>query len=405
MLSDNLTNRNPLFNCQVPQLNLSIARSFESLADEWRALGQTYDLSVFQSYDWVRNFAGSLHPNDQRNVLIVVGRGEDDRIVLLLPLKIDRKFCIKIATVLGDQNGAHQSPFYAPQKGVLNDRPLPHQLQQIILSFLDADCLHMPYQLIPGKIIGKTGDRGDQIILPDMIAEAIFDRPWADYDAAHRKSKARSRERNRLRKLQSLGEVSFIVADENHEGLELFQWLGKQKTSWLREQGLRPFMATSDTEKFLRSIAFANDPDSSVKGILTALKVGDKLGAVSLGVLHNNQFSGLVLAVSRCEVFKYSPGRLLISKTLEWCSDQGVKSICFGASLDGGLGKDWMDRRYGLASVVMGTTLRGKFIAFFIRGFWHLRAFTKRNGRTRDFYYKLRKGLARLRWPEFSTRF
>ena len=398
------TDRDPSFQFENTRLNLTVESNFADLAVEWRALGREYDLSVFQSYDWMETFVGSLRPEDRRDVVIVVGRNEDGRIVLLLPLNIYRRFFISIATFLGDRNSAHRSPFYAPQMGVLYDKALPRHLCHQILRHLDIDCLHLPFQRVHDQAGSRPGECRDQVNLPDIVAEAVLDRPWADYDRAHRKSKTRSTERRRLKKLQQLGVVSFIVANTDPEKQELFQWLQVQKTSWLQQKGLKSFMAFPDTVKFLCAIAGADRPDASFRGVLTALRIGNELGAVSLGVLYNNRFSGLVLAVSQDELLKYGPGRLLIGKTLEWCSDQGVKSICFGASLDGGLGKDWTDRRYALVSSATGLTIRGRFVAWIIRVFWALRAHVKRNGRLRQFYFALCKGLAPFRWPEWKPR-
>lgn len=338
------------------RLHLVVVSDFKPLEAAWRALESRCNFDPYQSYDWFYTYWRSGSAGADAELQIVAGIEETSGLVFAAPLAVRTGLAGRVGAMLGDQNGAHRAPAICPKLAGMLDDQAGRALLKAIARLAHLDALLLEQQ--PAELHGHPTPWHDlgAIEHREAIADALIDRPWRDYDAAHRSSKTRSKEKNRLNALKRIGEVEFKVYRDQEERQRVLATLLAHKSAVLRECGVSVFDDRA-TRKFLRDLVNIQRPEGDFAH-LCALTVNGEIVAASLGVVQGTTFSGLILSVGDKAYARYSPGQLIISHLLEHMASTGISRFSFGLG-ESDLKARWTDLSTELFSTAIPFSVRG----------------------------------------------
>ena len=129
------------------------------------------------------------------------------------------------------------------------------------------------------------------------------------------------------RRLEKLGRLTFMVADNSVERGRVAQAMLSQKS--------QRFVETRGTDPIDRGIAqFYTEMTERFAGseslIVAALKIDDEILSTNWGLVSNGNFLGLVTSFAGGEWKRFSTGRLLLEDLLRWAFASGIKTFDFG---------------------------------------------------------------------------
>ena len=134
--------------------------------------------------------------------------------------------------------------------------------------------------------------------------------------------------RRKMSRLAEHGEVRFVIAETQSDVERLFPVLIAQKTrryldlnseDGFDRPGYRDYYRTVTTELFPRGVVH-----------LSALEVGGEILATHWGLTFNQRFYALMLAFAEHPLSRYSPGRLLVERLVEWSFARGLSAFDLG---------------------------------------------------------------------------
>ena len=199
---------------------------------------------------------------------------------------------------------------------------------------------------------------------------------WYEVDRRKRNSKARGKDLNRENGLKKLGDLQFHVAEGSTEQVKLFEALVEQKSAWFREKIIPDMFTKPKTGRFYRDLALREKNENGIWPLITGLSLDGQWIALNMGIVHRDHYAGLLLSTGSGDFKKYSPGGLLVAKTMQYCAEAGIKIFNFGAGAND-LKHRGADISEHLVLSTMPVTLRGKAYEMFLQHQYALKDWTK----------------------------
>lgn len=324
--------------------DLAIAYTFAEAEIAWRALERTSVPAPFQTFDWCRSWWTHIGARTGGTLAIVIGRARNGRLSFIVPLIVTSVGGLRIARLLGDRHSASRGGLFdRDYLGALTRLPAGTIITAIgnalNVSVMQLQCMPLTLDGVPHPLLGPETPirRGEALSIAHLNCD------WDAFDADHRSGETRRKERRNEAQLAKLGPVKFVAASTPKVRARLFNAMVAQKSAWLAARQLPNFFSHAGVPGFLRAIA-----DTEVEGGLNAnlvgLQVGDKVVAVSFGVIHGTSFSGMIMSAADGPAHKFAPGALLLTKCMRHHAEAGIKTFCFGAVAAGEGANDWKAR-------------------------------------------------------------
>lgn len=222
--------------CSVGHVRLSarVIDRMEKAENVWRTMEAAPHVTLHQTYDWCRAWAGL--PGLKTLVVLV---SLDGRPAVLLPLEIVRRFGVRVARLIGTAHSNHNAPLYSERFLAEADQGMMDDL----LETLEA--LNLPADVLAvDKLRPLTGDRSEPFLAFGHVSSQnpsfqlplnpAFDRTLAQINAKRRRKKFRTSER----RLEPFGGYRHIAAKNDEDARRLLAEFFRQKTIRLTEQGL-----------------------------------------------------------------------------------------------------------------------------------------------------------------------
>ncbi len=285
-----------------------------NLEASWRKLEAQGACTVFQTYDWASCWYEAAAACAQAEPLIVTVARKDAGIVWLLPLCLYRKGKLKIITFADLGLSNYTGPVAAPH--ALSD---PESVRGIAAAILESlpECDLIHFQKLPEKI-GTIANPllqlpGIQRFRADCYGIAL-DEPWQALKKKFMGSSDRSNIRRRAKLLKKEGAVVLTHHMAAAEKTELTAKLIAMQNKRFEATG-RPAMPAF-WQEFYRILALRGQ-SSSFKSCISTIAVSGEVIAMSLGVVRNNSYLGILAtsAVDRWQ--RFGPGILLCDALLE----------------------------------------------------------------------------------------
>jgi len=110
--------------------------------------------------------------------------------------------------------------------------------------------------------------------------------------------------------------------------------------------------------------------------MITALYLDEKPLAVILGMIQGSGFHGLIMSMVHGPLARFSPGRILLLRTMRHLMEVGVRKIDFGVG-DANYKKEWAKGDIARHYVLAPLSLKGRIFVFGLRRVAALKALIK----------------------------
>lgn len=343
-------------------LRLEVHSELAAIGAEWRSFEGVADCTVFQTFGWLEAWQSHIGRATGAVPAIVFARDGDGRLVLILPLAIERRRGIRRLRWLGSDLCDYNAPLLAPGF----DR-LP-----AALSFADlwADALRLlrqnrafRFDLIDlWKMPERIGGQPNPLLAlrvatnPNHAYVATLGGDWEAFYAAKRSGPTRKRERRQLRQLSDHGEVVFLEARRPDDLAPTLTTLMFQKARVLTRMGVADMFARPGYAAFYRAIAA--DPGLQDVVHLTRLDVGPSIAAASIGLRFRDCYYLVLSSYDDGELSRFGPGRAHLHRLIERAIGLGLRNFDFTIG-DEPYKREWSDRTLTLYDYVAAITPRG----------------------------------------------
>lgn len=301
-------------------MKLRVWKEIASLRDAWLDLQADGGCHVFQTYGWVSDWLETVGKAQRVEPFIVsVSMGESP--CTIIPLCVRRIFGIRILTTIG---GFHAD--YAG--GVLGrDNCFTSDLWEQIGILAKKDNVDVIWMRnIPAMIEGMSNPVFNESCLQGDKAHAVsINGSWQEFYESRVKSRIRADSRRQTKRLSEIGELSFLIANDESEINMLTEMMISQKRARYKAMGVKDQFIEPENRKFYMK---RNEGNIGARPHVSALLVDDRILAVHWGEIYRGTFYYLMPSHAP-EWEKYSPGRLLLEYLLQWCFSAGLQVFDF----------------------------------------------------------------------------
>ncbi|MGO4339970.1 GNAT family N-acetyltransferase [Labrys sp. KB_33_2] len=341
------------------KLSVQVHDSLETVSKEWPVSPADAPANaryhVFQTLTFLRVWWDTFGRGAAVTPCLVEVRDAEGRPVLFAPLGLSKRKQARILTFADADAADYNAPILFPVDHEWT-RERAAELWRLIVEALPAFDL-VTLSKMPEQVGGLTNPLY-------LIADASNDvachgtnlcRPWHEIDKAvpFRKTLLK-----KMRGLERIGPLRYlVVADEqDHDGVLAF--VLRQKQRRFEETKVPGFDA--DPEKY----AFFHEGTRSFVDArmvhLAGLRVGDEIVGAMWGLVQGRHYYAILIGSEGTEWAKYSIGRIVYYKTLEWLHKAGFEYMDLGIG-DEPWKLDHCDTTVPLAQMTVIRTWRGRW--------------------------------------------
>ena len=365
-----------------PSATLQIHTSLAQAQARWRAAQSSCRAYGFQSYDWLALWYAHLGQRQGWQLRLVEVSDADGRVLLFLPLGIQRRRGLCVLDFLGGE----VTDYYAPLLSADFPVGLFAQLWPAILKLMQVDLFRarrMP-QTIEGLPNPMTLLAGMHATEQAHVATLT---PSFSVFQQSRSAKMFADTRRQLRRLQALGAVQLLIDTAPPQRAAVVATMAQQKNRRWRESGGREMFNAPGYLDFYQSLARQGLGGGAV--VVSGLYVDSQLVATHWGIRYGERFYWLMPGYEDGEWARYSVGRILLDAVLQDCIARGDKLFDLTVG-DEAYKKQWADHTLALYAGQQGCSLRGS-LAVTLSNLWQaVYAGARGNLRLRNLVRRLR---------------
>lgn len=332
-------------------IRIEIFRSIDEARDAWRAFQETGDLYVFQTLEWLENWERRVgQRSGVEPCLVAVYDGGTP--LYFFPFGIARKGFVRALVWLGGEFADYGAPIVARDRG--NEATDPARAvdfrtvwNEVLAKLPPADVVWL--KRIPERIDGRENPM--RVLecdpYPSRAWAARLRGTWEETYETHAGAKTRSTDRRKSRRLAEMGEVTWTIADGSDEAAlrRVTQAMIEQKEKRYREIRARNVFESEESRGF-----FLQPVESLLRSgwlNISELSLNGRVITTHWGMVYRDRFYYFMPSFAPGPWTRFSPGRLLLLRLLEWCLDHGVKVFDFTVG-DEAYKADWCDEEMRL---------------------------------------------------------
>jgi CelD/BcsL family acetyltransferase involved in cellulose biosynthesis len=382
------------------RISISIHQDLAAVEADWRRFEETADCTPFQTFDWLS--AWQRHVGSAKGIapaIVVVRRS--DRLLLLLPLGIERRGFARCLTFLGGVLCDYNAPLLAPDFATAApDGFLP--LWRDIRAALQATSASRHDAILFGKMPRRVGAQPNPMLAlnvmlnPSGAYETPLSGDWEEFYSSKRSSSTRRRDRTKLKRLGELGAVKFVNPDTAAELALTFDLLVQQKSKAFARMGVPNLFAPAGHAAFYRELA--TSPRYRPLVHLSRLDVGSTWAALNLGLTFRDCYFHILASYDDGETSRFGPGAAHLRELLRHAIERGLKRFDFTIG-DEPYKRDWCDDEQQLFDYAAATGVRGLAPAAVALGWGRAKRTIKKSAPLWNAVVRLRAGLGSWRKP------
>jgi CelD/BcsL family acetyltransferase involved in cellulose biosynthesis len=337
---------------------LEVHGGLGEIEPEWRAFEARADCTAFQTFDWLANWQRHIGARTATAPAIVVGRGVDAEVVIILQFAIERRGPLRRLTFLGSELCDYNAPLIAPDFGRSLGPDGFAALWRRALRLLRADPRFgfdlVDLQKMPEMVGVQKNPLIDLPVLvhPSGAHVATLDRDWEQFYAARRSAPTRKRERRQLKQLAEHGAVAFVDARNPDDVRRTMDVLIAQKGRSLARMGVENLFQRPGYREFFHSVAV------SPRNHVSRLDVGTITAAASLGLKFRDCYFLVLSSYCEGDIARFGPGRAHLNELIRHAIDEGFRRFDFTVG-DEPYKRDWADIEVRVFDHLAAATLRG----------------------------------------------
>ncbi len=359
-------------------LSLSIATELGAVEADWKALEERAAISPYQRYDlaaaWLRHAAAS----ERLRARIGVVRDDTERVVMVLPLGVEHRFGITVATYLGGSHFNLNLPLCDPHLRLGGIAAAA--LLDVYAKEAGADLFLLRNQPESWRGMQHPFLSLPHYGAPDDVRLIVIDSDFDSYLLRQLSRKMRSQLRRKTMRFKDAGILGATRAATPDEVEQYLTALIAQKSKRLTSQGLNDPFALPGVKEFLQEAALSGL--SGEGGLeLRAIARDGQILSVRAGVRHGDHHSLMVQSFdTEHALAKYTPGDYLLTEVLLAARMQGVTNFDFGVG-DGRFKQVWSNGLVPMFNIAHGVTRKGRAMATLMQSKDAAKRYIKRNPR------------------------
>lgn len=336
----------------------------EKLAAIWKQLEDESVLSIFQKFEWIKDWVDCVLTESQDNsVFVAVVYDENESVSIIFPLWVKRFLGINVLGFLGGDISDYHLPLVSARFGTNVEKVrkawilLQHSLPKV-------DAIHLE------KIPERVGARNVTLIdaIPVVKQGEAFSmtlpRSIAEFEEKLKK-RIKQDSKRQIKRLTEIGEVCFITPQVGSAEFDtILNAFIDQKRARYSMTGVPDLLANDGVQCFYRLKGDSLADSDCIH--LSALKVGDTIVAAHWGAVENKTFFYLMPSYTQGELRKYSPGRLLLIELIKNAIGLGLERFDFTVGGEE-YKKDWCDTKISYYEYLKAKSLRGLTYVGYIR--------------------------------------
>jgi CelD/BcsL family acetyltransferase involved in cellulose biosynthesis len=303
-----------MFKCQL----LTTGAEMDAIADEWRDLHARVGRTPFSDYDWVRcwwNTMSGIYANSR--LVVVIGR-QGKELAGVLPLFVSSRMGLRFLYPAG------YKVFHFCEM-LAGDTAQAIELWTAAKNAGGYDIADLR-DVYPGTLayeaLSRVGNQRDVTKAYYLNFKFRSGREWFSSLSA----KIQSGHRKHLKKLEENGVVTFDVIKDAARAAEFVAHMVEEKASAYQARDRHGVLEYPEFIPYLRAqITRAADQE---RLLLFVLRCDGRAIAYNLCFPFAGVVQGYFMTHDH-EWARYSPGRVLIIKHLEWCFDHGYTGYNF----------------------------------------------------------------------------
>lgn len=301
----------------------------DGLSEEW-PLGSANALSdaqyhVFQSRAFLQVWLSTFGKSDKVTPCFVEVRDVSGKAIIFIPLCITLRNDTKILEFMDADAADYNAPILFPGPAEWTYDAAVNLWNKILATLPGFDVIDL------NKMPAYVGGLVNPFDLIADDANEVFChgidllRPWDEIDNAQPYRKTLLK---KMRSLERMAVTQYVIVDNNAEKKQFLDRLLRQKQRRFEETNVPGFDADPAKYAF-----FAEGSDRFAKaGMLhmAALMVGDEIVATTWGLIQGRRYYGILIGSEGDEWAKYSVGRIVYFRTLEWLYKNGFEYMDLG---------------------------------------------------------------------------
>ncbi|SDR23326.1 GNAT family N-acetyltransferase [Pseudovibrio sp. Tun.PSC04-5.I4] len=302
---------------------LETAEAIFQIKDQWLQLERlTLGNAVFQSFAWSFSALQTLDVQQSARIFVVY---DQQRLVAILPLKVERQKALRVLTGLAEPFQQYSEMLIAPS----HDPSVLMAFLRPYLTGVGADIIHLR-QIREGGALDRYAKAQFTPVGEEDGAPWLDLTQWENFDDYLKSISARSRktirnQRNRLHKSDGLTHRIFRHGDAELERLILRTLKGRRY--WVEAMGYTSRALEGDgMQNFLLSLCHAGGDGCEL--VALELKHGDVPISTEWGFLFDGCYSAF-MADWNPDYEQSSPGKLHQMDVIEACFQLDVRKIDF----------------------------------------------------------------------------
>jgi CelD/BcsL family acetyltransferase involved in cellulose biosynthesis len=299
----------------------------------WRALEQTGQYaSPYQRFDFLSAWQRHVGSAERVEPHIVVARGADDQPLLVMPLGVERKFGVGVASFLGGKHSTFNMPLWRRDFAISADAGDLDALLAALRAAGGADVLALLQQ--PLYWDGLANPLAQWPHQPSVNDCPVLTMPEGAVAADLISNSFRRRLKGKERKLQELPGYHYAQARTQADIDRVLDAFFRIKPQRMAAQKLPNVFAEPGVADFIRQ-ACATELAGGGRAIeIHALECDAEMIAMYAGVANGRRFSMMFNTYTLSDAARYSPGLILMRHIVDHYAARGYRGIDLGIGSD-----------------------------------------------------------------------
>ena len=318
----------------------------------------------FQKYNWIECWYKNIGKTKLNVSPLIIQVQLNNKNIMIIPFGIRSSYGVNLIEWLGQGQSDYNAPLYS-KKIEIKDNEYIHLWDKILKKLPSYDLIKLlsqPKEINRDKknFLFNLGKKVSEISYSLNLEKTNYK---TFYNQFLKKSIRLDTERQKKR-LKDRGELKFeIISGSENE--KIFKILVSQKRKKYIHTGAFDIFQIKQYYNFYKELACNKDFFQFTH--LSILKLDSNVIAAHFGTYSNNVFYYLIPSYDGDIYSKYSPGRILLLKLIEWCSQNGINKFDFTTGAEE-YKSYWTNDRMELSNLYKINTIKGflylKFIFF-----------------------------------------
>ncbi|MGB0466830.1 MAG: GNAT family N-acetyltransferase [Pontibacterium sp.] len=343
----------------MEQIEIKIFDTFPAAESVWKQFEASSIYYAFQDYHWLERWYRHIGKDEGATPCITaiwIKKDNQRQPLMLLPFAVYKTGPLRLLKFMGGEVTDYFAPLVTEKQHLQDPKwfsTLWPEIKKALPAYDAARLIKLPETL---ETLGNPLLQLDTIPYAESHS-ATLQPNWDDYYTCQIKKKIRADSRRQRKRLAELGELRFMIAEDDEHYRQITEAMIEHKQRRYAETEVTDLLARDNYRNFYLDHQNAFGSEALIHAC--ALYVGDEIVATHWGAVLDKRYYFLMPTYAGGDWKRYSVGRILLEELMQWCFDQEL--TVFDFSLGGEqYKKEWCDQAMPLYEVLDAKTLPGQ---------------------------------------------